>query len=593
VQVGDGCRAECECRSDLCYFELIIPARQGAVIDVSGRTYLRLRFKGIEFINIFLCPVPHLEGFELRMGMGGQQQDKSRAEEKGRAELTAICGIERSPLQPPPAAAHILTRAALGEEDLGIKVCGHVKDFDIRNDQTAFAFYDRECYGGAEVCPVDTVTQEAATKHPCQALGVTNRVRGSANLLHCQGQCGYYTHPPTAGFNCSLCTSADCCFSNSLYKWSDLELGAGNWEPGDWRSDELSISEHGSRFSANHQARSNLLPAPSADGSLKWTFVMIVLNTMFLSCLVVKGWYAQTRQPSEVKEKNKSKEKTWRRRPDVKLNCEEAEKELRKQCSQKQGRSKNSAICMLAKIVESRSITSSHFKNSVLVKEVQEFLGERTSVINSMNTVFSHCTMNFSFLTSASCFFPACIFPSAAFFTRRRYMARCWEQTALLVLVLFLLLLYNSNAQQSGCAATQGTYESAISTMVCGSLLSSPPTCEVVFSSLPKSTGLSSFFITVEIANSDFLSENEYISAVVLGGQTLGRDYLKYDGADSQCNKMSKILDLAAVPMNTVSSAGDLIVRIEASLGVNSNECDGSYLHARVKLTTCTGKILL
>ena len=581
MQVGDGCRAECECRSDLCYFALIIPARQSAVIDVRGRTYLRLRLRGI------LCPVPHLEGFEIRMGW-----EKPREEEKGWAELTAICGIERSPLQPPPAAAHILSlsRAALGE-DLWIEVRGHVKDFDIRNDQTAFAFYVTECYGGAEVCPVDTVTQEAATKHPCQALGVTNRVRGSANLLHCQGQCGYFTDPPTADFNCSLCTSADCCFSNSLYKWSDLELGAGNWEPGDWRSDELSISEHGSRFSANHQARSNLLPAPS-DGSLKLTFVMIVLNNMLISCLVVKGWYAQTRRPSEVKEKNKSKEKTWRRRPDVKLICEEAEKELRKQWSQKQGRSKNSAICTLAKIIECRYITSSHFKNSALVKEVQEFLGERTSVIDSMTTVFSHCTMNLSFLTSA-CFFPACIFPSAAFFTRRRYMARCWEQTAFLVLVLFLLLLYNSNAQQSGCAATQGTYESAISTMICASLLSSPPTCEVVFSSLPKSTGLSSFFITVEIANSDFLSENEYISAVVLGGQTLGRDYLKYDGADSQCNKMSKILDLAAVPMNTVSSAGDLIVRIEASLGVNSNECDGSYLHARVKLTTCTGKILL
>ena len=172
-------------------------------------------------------------------------------------------------------------------------------------------------------------------------------------------------------------------------------------------------------------------------------------------------------------------------------------------------------------------------------------------------------------------------------------MARCWEQTAFLVLVLFSLLLYSSNAQQSGCAATQGTYESANLTMVCASLLASPPTCEVVFSSLPKSTGLSSFFITVEIANSDFSSENEYISAVILGGQTLGRDYLKYDGADDQCNKMSKILDLAAVPMDTVSSAGDLIVRIESSLGVNSNECDGSYLHARVKLTTCTGRILL
>jgi hypothetical protein len=129
--------------------------------------------------------------------------------------------------------------------------------------------------------------------------------------------------------------------------------------------------------------------------------------------------------------------------------------------------------------------------------------------------------------------------------------------------------------------------------MVCASLLSSPPTCEVVFSSLPSSTGISSFFITVEIANSDFSSEGEYISAVILGNQTLGRDYLKFDGADNQCNKMSKILDLAAVPMGTVSSAGELFVRIEASLGVNSNECDGSYLYASVKLATCTGRMLL
>jgi hypothetical protein len=98
------------------------------------------------------------------------------------------------------------------------------------------------------------------------------------------------------------------------------------------------------------------------------------------------------------------------------------------------------------------------------------------------------------------------------------------SETRSVVLVLFLLLLYNSNAQQSGCASTQGTYESAISTMVCASLRSSPPTCEVVFSSLPKSTGLSSFFITVEIANSDFSSENQHISAVILGGQTLGRN---------------------------------------------------------------------
>jgi hypothetical protein len=80
----------------------------------------------------------------------------------------------------------------------------------------------------------------------------------------------------------------------------------------------------------------------------------------------------------------------------------------------------------------------------------------------------------------------------------------------------------------------------------------------VKFSSLPTSTGLSSFFITVEIANSDCSSEGEYISAVILGGQTPGRDYLKLDGAVNQCNKLSKILDLK-VPMDTVSSAGELM----------------------------------
>ena len=63
------------------------------------------------------------------------------------------------------------------------------------------------------------------------------------------------------------------------------------------------------------------------------------------------------------------------------------------------------------------------------------------------------------------------------------------------------------------------------------------------------------------------------------------------DGEDSRCDRMSKILDLEPVPMGAVSPAGELIVRIEASLGVNANACDGSYLLGRVKLTTCTGKL--
>ncbi len=375
-------------------------------------------------------------------------------------------------------------------------------------------------------------------------------------------------------------------------------------------------------------------------GDICSIFVIFVI-TLLLSLLAVNEYYAQARKPSELKGKKKSGGKTWKRHLDAESNHVEAERELRREWNSGRCLSKTSTVkhaCYtLAKIIECPHISSRDFASNALVEEVLESLGERTIVTKWTTTTFSRCTMVVSFATSAghaqaktgnkkkkdkkkrkrqeksqsrdACphrsYISKCMFSLAAFFKRRSRIVRRWEQTRLLVLVLFLLLLYSSNAQQSGCAAKQGIYESAVSTMVCASLLSSPPTCEVVLSSLPKSTGLSSFFITVEIANSDFSSEGEYISAVILGGQTLGNliSDLKYDGADTQCNKMSKILDLTEVPIDTVSSAGELIVRIdagelivriEASLGVNANECDGSYLYARVKkLTTCTGRILL
>eukprot|EP00802_Teleaulax_amphioxeia_P019381 Tamp_19612.p1 GENE.Tamp_19612~~Tamp_19612.p1 ORF type:complete len:283 (-),score=28.35 Tamp_19612:58-906(-) len=161
-----------------------------------------------------------------------------------------------------------------------------------------------------------------------------------------------------------------------------------------------------------------------------------------------------------------------------------------------------------------------------------------------------------------------------------------------MVLVLCVLLPPGSNAQQSGCAATPGTYESATSTIVCASFTSSPPTCEVVFSSLPAFTGLSSFFITIEIANSDFGSSNEYVSAVLVGGQTLGTDFLKDDGADNQCDKMSRILDLTAVPIGAVSSAGDLTSCSAFSMLVvapapKSREANGIVFELEIDLGRC------
>jgi hypothetical protein len=47
--------------------------------------------------------------------------------------------------------------------------CGHVKE--IRNDQTAFASYVMECYGGGEVRPVDTVAQEGCRQAPLPSIG--------------------------------------------------------------------------------------------------------------------------------------------------------------------------------------------------------------------------------------------------------------------------------------------------------------------------------------------------------------------------------------------------------------------------------------
>ena len=122
-------------------------------------------------------------------------------------------------------------------------------------------------------------------------------------------------------------------------------------------------------------------------------------------------------------------------------------------------------------------------------------------------------------------------------------------------------------------------------TMLCKSNVSSAPACEVVFLSLdPQST----FTITIEIANTDFQSSNEYVSAVIVGGQTIGGSYLTTGGEDNNCAKMSRILDAVAVPAGVVSMDGTLTVRIETSSNVNYYPCadgsDGSFLSAKVTI---------
>ena len=107
--------------------------------------------------------------------------------------------------------------------------------------------------------------------------------------------------------------------------------------------------------------------------------------------------------------------------------------------------------------------------------------------------------------------------------------------------------------------------------MLCKSSVSSAAACEAVFSSLdPQST----LTITIEIANTDFASSSEYVSAVIVGGQTIGTNYLTTGGEDDNCPKMSRILDAEALPAGVVSVDGALTVRIETSSDVNFYPCD-------------------
>ena len=109
--------------------------------------------------------------------------------------------------------------------------------------------------------------------------------------------------------------------------------------------------------------------------------------------------------------------------------------------------------------------------------------------------------------------------------------------------------------------------------------------CEVVFSSFSLDMQMARVLVTIEIANTDFGSSNEYISSITVGGTRVGGHYLEHDGVDGECTKMSRVLD--AVPVEMVD-AGPPVVKIETSSAVDSYPCHGYYIFARVSLTYLT-----
>jgi hypothetical protein len=122
-----------------------------------------------------------------------------------------------------------------------------------------------------------------------------------------------------------------------------------------------------------------------------------------------------------------------------------------------------------------------------------------------------------------------------------------------------------------------------IQTLLCTSNETFSPACKVVFTGVPP---LSNPAITIEVANTDFSTRSEFVARVIVGGQTHGVNYLVDGGEDDNCDKMSKIVDGEMVAIGTVTTDGELEVRIEASQWVGSWTCsDGSTLFARISIS--------
>jgi hypothetical protein len=137
--------------------------------------------------------------------------------------------------------------------------------------------------------------------------------------------------------------------------------------------------------------------------------------------------------------------------------------------------------------------------------------------------------------------------------------------------IIFLAEISFSTCQ-SNCAAGQYAQNA-----VCSSTAGNAPSCTVTFSGLAGR----SRFITIDLQNSDFDSEDEYISSLTVGSQSMSFSN-NYRYAD--CSRTSRIMDSVSVPSSEIS--GDqMTVTIQTSYEVNIL-CNGQTLYAVVILCT-------
>ena len=120
--------------------------------------------------------------------------------------------------------------------------------------------------------------------------------------------------------------------------------------------------------------------------------------------------------------------------------------------------------------------------------------------------------------------------------------------------------------------------------LFCSSSDDEAPSCEVTFSGLQKAmSGLEMIlYLTIDVMNSDFAEDDEYISSVTAGAYSMGSNFMVTGGLDNQCDIKTTILDFVPIDRSAITSAGKLTVAVTTTTAVGGYDCFGGTLRANV-----------
>ena len=118
--------------------------------------------------------------------------------------------------------------------------------------------------------------------------------------------------------------------------------------------------------------------------------------------------------------------------------------------------------------------------------------------------------------------------------------------------------------------------------LLCTDARISGPFCEVVF----RTSWLdfeSAIMLTIDIQQTDFSDEDEFISSVKANTDSIGSRFLESGGEDNNCLSMVRIMDSMVIPESAFSGE-EMVVRIETTPRIGDVKCGSNTLYAEVTM---------